>query len=61
MLCLGPKKSLSSLWLKLTAQGMVQHTDVQRQVRYRSAIQTLQNTSELTTMKALRTLKRYLR
>ena len=29
MLCLGPKKSLSSLRLELTAQGMVQHTDDQ--------------------------------
>ena len=29
MLWLGPKKSLLSLRLKLTAQGMVQHTDVQ--------------------------------
>ena len=32
MLCLGLKKSLSSLRLKLTAQGMVQCTNVQSQV-----------------------------
>ena len=28
-MCLGPKKSLSPLWLELTAQGMVQHIKVQ--------------------------------
>ena len=39
MLCLGPKKSLLSPKLELTAQGMVQHTDDQSQVWYHSAIQ----------------------
>ena len=39
MLCLGPKKSLSSLRLKLLAQGMAQRTDDQSQVWYHSAIQ----------------------
>ena len=32
MLCLGTKKSLSSQWLELTAQGMAQYTDDQSQV-----------------------------
>ena len=32
MLWLGPKKSLSSLRLELTAQDMVQRTNVQNQV-----------------------------
>ena len=32
MLCLGPKKSLSSPRLKLMAQRMAQHTDDQSQV-----------------------------
>ena len=31
---LGSKKSLSSLRLELTAQGMAQHTNVQSQVWY---------------------------
>ena len=39
MLCLGPKKSLSSPRLKLMAQGMVQHTDDQSQVWYHSGAQ----------------------
>ena len=38
MLCLGPIKSLLSLNCKLTAQGMVLHTDVQSEVSYLSAI-----------------------
>ena len=32
MLCLGPKKSLSSQMLELTTQGMAQHTNDQSQV-----------------------------
>ena len=32
MLCLGPKKNLSSPRVELTAQGVTQHTDVQSQV-----------------------------
>ena len=39
MLCLGPTKSLSSLRLELTAQGMVQCTDDQSRVWYHSAMQ----------------------
>ena len=39
MLCLGPKKSLSSQMLELTTQGMAQHTNDQSQVWYHSAIQ----------------------
>ena len=39
MLCLGPKKNLSSPRVELTAQGVTQHTDVQSQVWYHSAIQ----------------------
>ena len=39
MLCLGPKKCLSSLRLKLTTQGMAQHTNDQSLVWYHSAIQ----------------------
>ena len=39
MLCLGPKKSLLSLRLKLMAQGMAQHTNDQSRVWYHSAIQ----------------------
>ena len=39
MLCLGPKKSLLSLRLELTAQGMGQHTNDQSQVWYLSTIQ----------------------
>ena len=39
MLCLGPKKSLSSPRLKLTTQGMGQRTKDQSQVWYHSAIQ----------------------
>ena len=37
MLCLGLLKSLSSPRLKLTAQGMAQHTNVQSQLWYHSA------------------------
>ena len=39
MLCLGPKKSLSSQRLKLTVQGMAQCTDDQSRVWYHSTIQ----------------------
>ena len=42
MLCLGPKKSLMSPRLELTAQGMAQCTNDQSQVRYHSAIQAPQ-------------------
>ena len=42
MLCLGPKKSLSSPRLKLMAQGMVQCTKDQSRVWYHSAIQAPQ-------------------
>ena len=41
LLCLGLKKSLSSLRLKLMAQGMAQCTDDPNQVWYHSAIQAL--------------------
>ena len=42
MLCLGPKKSLSSPRLKLTAQGMAQCTNNQSQMWHHSAIQAPQ-------------------
>ena len=42
MLCLGPKKSLLSLRIELTAQGMPQSTDDQSLVWYHSAIQAPQ-------------------
>ena len=42
MLCLGPKKSLSSLKPELTDQGMGQRNDDQSQVWYHSAIQAPQ-------------------
>ena len=38
MLFLGPKKSLLSLRLELTAQGMMQYTDDLSQVWYHPAI-----------------------
>ena len=42
MLCLGMKKSLSSLRLELSAQGMAQCTDEKSQEWYYSAIQAPQ-------------------
>ena len=38
-MCLGQKKSLKSLRLKLMAHGMTQHTNDQSRVLYHSAIQ----------------------
>ena len=49
MLCLGPKKSLSSLRLELMAQGMAQCTDDQSQVWYHLAIQAPRSVHSLYT------------